>query len=105
MSAGRPLPSQPLPTLTEALWDAPPPAANALAGDPAALAEQLLGELQARLEPELAERVRAAMAPAVERAVERLLHETRQELARVLRAEVARALRQALGSGGHPPPA
>jgi len=49
--------------------------------------------------------VRAAMAPAVERAVERLLHETRQELARVLRAEVARALRQALGSGGHPPPA
>lgn len=98
--SGRPPPPQRVPTLTEALWDARAGAGTALPLSAGAITEQVLAELQARLEPQLAERVRAAMAPALERAIERLLHETRLEFARSLRAEVAQAVRQALDGGG-----
>lgn len=100
MSGPPPLPQR-VPTLTEALWDARPGPGAAAPLSAGAITEQVLAELQARLEPQLAERVRAAMAPALERAVERLLHETRLEFGRSLRAEVALAVRQALD--GHRP--
>lgn len=98
-----------LPTLTEVVLvpvadggmvPVPRPAVAAPALDPGALAEQVLRELQPRIDALLEARLREALAPALARAADGLIRDTRRELAAAVRElvdqTVAAVLRQPL---------
>ena len=109
------LPPQHLPVLTEVL-DLPTqpllrqplrrqPAPAAAGGDDARLVNQVLADVQQRVDNMLEHRLRAALAPLLSRYADDLVAQARDELARTLRDVVARAVAQELArsrNGGAP---
>jgi hypothetical protein len=78
-----------VPTLTEVVGEVPPV-------DEARIVNQVLGDLQQRIDLMFEYRVRETLAPVLARLSETMLREARDELARTLRDVVSRAVSQEL---------
>jgi len=85
----KPTPPARVPTLTEVVGEAP-------AVDETRIVNQVLGELQQRIDLMFEYRVRETLAPVLARLSESILREARDELARTLRDVVSRAVSQEL---------
>ena len=88
-----------MPVLTDAVAEAPTAAGDALQLD--RVVDEVMAEVQRRMDLMFEYRLREALAPALARAADQLVGEAREALASTLRDVVARAVAQEIARRRH----